>query len=414
MSSRDCNHIHNWMVVGASLLALSSALAVGVAVTIGFQKIILKRGDPESDHQVARDLISNSVAGALNSAMMYIGDRLNLYHALKEECATPGSSTTAIVLARKTGYNQRWLRDWLAHQAAMGVLILLPGSGDDDASLQYRLPWATAEVLGNPESPKYHVSMIQTVPGLVQRAHDTLPQAFVTGLGRPYDDPDVAEGLDRHHKQHIRDVFIPKVLPKAWNGKILNMLRRGCQVADLGCGAGAVPILLAQYFPHSQFHGFEISQVALDLFESNITSAQPLLQGNVVCHDARKTGESMGDYPDQFDIAIVFDVLHDATDPNDLIHQIRRALKPGGVLLLADIPSKEGVRENLKAMAMPDQYLGYSLCLCMSCSLSEQGGAGLGTLGFPISVARKMLLDGGFESVQLLSEETIARWYIVS
>jgi hypothetical protein len=83
------------------------------------------------------------------------------------------------------GYNQRWLREWLAQQAGMKVIRLLPGTGDDDASLHYRLPAATAEVLADPESKEYDISMIQMVPALVNRAKTMLPEAFVTGMGGP-------------------------------------------------------------------------------------------------------------------------------------------------------------------------------------------------------------------------------------
>ena len=44
----------------------------------------------------------------------------------------------------------------------------------------------------------------------------------------------------------------------------------------------------------------------------------------------------------------------------------------------------------------------FSTCLCMSCSLSEPGGAGLGTLGFTVPVARRMLgaLDGAGDDLR--------------
>ena len=38
----------------------------------------------------------------------------------------------------------------------------------------------------------------------------------------------------------------------------------------------------------------------------------------------------------------------------------------------------------------------------MSCALSEPGGAGLGTLGFTLPVARRMLADAAFTSVRVL------------
>jgi hypothetical protein len=70
-----------------------------------------------------------------------VGDKLDLYVHLREMCgcgtnekenndsssssSSSGGGVTAIELAHRTGYNQRWLREWLAQQAAMGILTLL-------------------------------------------------------------------------------------------------------------------------------------------------------------------------------------------------------------------------------------------------------------------------------------------------
>jgi hypothetical protein len=50
----------------------------------------------------------------------------------------------------------------------------------------------------------------------------------------------------------------------------------------------------------------------------------------------------------------------------------------------------------------------------MSCALSVEGGAGLGTLGFSLPVANKLLKAGGFEKVDVLFEKDNARWFVVT
>ena len=392
---------------------LGSALC-GAALTVAWSSArsrSRKKPDPETDHSIGHQLVWGNIRGAICSAMMYVGDRLEIYAALRELCREPGSSVTAITLARETGLNQRWLREWLAQQAAMGVLTLLPGTGDDDADLLYRLPAATAEVLANPDSQEYDVAMIHAVPSLVNRAKTMIPEAMRTGIGLPYNEAEVAHAIDRQHARHIRDVFVPKVLPKALDGGVVEMLQQGCKVCDLGCGAGGLILSLAEQFPKSSFHGFEISAVALERASFNSVSRK---LKNVVWHDANEKGHSLGDFRDEFDLALVYDVLHDSTNPADLIMQVKTALKPGhGVWLLADLPAHESVRANLTNVKGPETYFGISLCLCMSCSLSEHGGAGLGTLGFSVPVARKMLADGGFKQVEVLLEEDNARWFRV-
>ena len=388
---------------------LGSALG-GAAIYAGLKNILdKKKRDPEKDHAIAHELVWKCIGGAMQSSMLYIGDKLDLYATLRECCQTEGSSVTAVDLATISGFNQRWLREWLAQQAAMGVLQLLPGQGDDDESLHYRLPKATAEVLADPSSKEYDIAMISCVPSLVNRAKTMLPEAFRTGIGRPYDEPEVAEGIDRQHTVHIRDIFLPEVVPVAKNGSVLKLLQQGCSVADLGCGAGNLVIAMAKAFPNSNFHGFEVSKEALSIAAHHIAGSK---LRNVFLHDAND--DSLGDHVNTYDIITTYDVLHDAPNPAELIDQVRKAIKQNGTWLLADIPAEPTVRDNITKNATAGLYFAFSTCLCMSCSLSTKGGAGLGTLGFSIPVATKMLNAGGVNNVEVVLEKQNARWFVVS
>ena len=84
-----------------------------------------------------------------------------------------------------------------------------------------------------------------------------------------------------------------------------------------------------------------------------------------------------------------------------------------GVWLLADVAGEDGVRANVRANAAASTMLAFSTCLCMSCALSEEGGAGLGTLGFSTAVAKEMLGAGGFGRVRVLLEQDSTRWFEV-
>ena len=80
--------------------------------------------------------------------------------------------------------------------------------------------------------------------------------------------------------------------------------------------------------------------------------------------------------------------------------------------VLGDIPSHPTIRENLSQKPGAAIYFGFSVCLCMSSSCSVEGGAGLGTLGFSIPTAKKMLTECGFENVDVLWENADARWFL--
>lgn len=413
-----------------TVVALASALC-GAALYAGIQHLLLQRrrqppngnsggttpGDPETDYSFAHAKVWYCIGGALQAAQIYIGDRLELYSTLRRLCATPGSSVTATVLAQETGLHQRWLREWLAQQASMGILQLLPADNnhvtdvnvnDDDEHLHYRLPWATAQVLANPESDEYDICMVAVVPSLVNRAKTMLPQAFATGLGRPYDEAEVSDAIDRQHRLHIRNVLIPRIIPSTNNGAALRALQKGCKVADLGCGAGNLVIAMARAYPNSTVHGYEVSEQALSVGATELVKAK---LKNAFLIDAKD--DPLGDHVNEYDVIMTYDVLHDAPNPEELIQQVKAALKPGGFWILGDICSKPSVRENIASNPLAANMFAFSTCLCMSCSLSTPDGAGLGTLGFTVPVAEKMLHKGGFKSIKVVHEEPTVRWFEV-
>jgi 2-polyprenyl-3-methyl-5-hydroxy-6-metoxy-1,4-benzoquinol methylase len=184
----------------------------------------------------------------------------------------------------------------MAQQAAMGVLQLLPGDGDGDEDLRYRLPKAMAAVLADEASPEYDVALVQMVPSLVNRAKTTLPEAFATGLGLPYNDLDVALAIDRGHRKHIHHCVLPRVVPTAQMPDGISVhavLSAGAQVADLGCGGGSLVQALAKAYPRSTFHGYEVSDEALECCANTLAGVS-----NAVAYDARKAplGDASGAY----------------------------------------------------------------------------------------------------------------------
>ena len=83
-----------------------------------------------------------------------------------------------------------------------------------------------------------------------------------------------------------------------------------------------------------------------------------------------------------------------------MISKIRRALKPDGTWLIKDIRSKPTFEENLRNPMLALLY-GFSVSSCMSSALSEEGGMGLGTLGFNPEVAERMTREAGFTRFRL-------------
>jgi 2-polyprenyl-3-methyl-5-hydroxy-6-metoxy-1,4-benzoquinol methylase len=217
-----------------------------------------------------------------------------------------------------------------------------------------------------------------------------MPQSFRTGIGHNYDShgPEGAIGIERSFEPWNRSYLLPTVLP-ALDG-VVDRLESGITVADVGCGAGGALLLMAERFPRSTFHGYDISAYALARAEEKKAEAGV---DNVTFHDARDEP-----LPSDHSIGFVttFDCIHDMTHPPEMIEALRRAIAPDGSWLLVDIKAHETFALNAAKNPMASLMYGISVLSCMSSALSEPGGAGLGTLGLPASKAEEMALAAGF------------------
>jgi 2-polyprenyl-3-methyl-5-hydroxy-6-metoxy-1,4-benzoquinol methylase len=167
-------------------------------------------------------------------------------------------------------------------------------------------------------------------------------------------------------------------------------------VADVGCGGGVALLVLAQAFPASRFRGYDVSRHALERAERNRVEAGV---ENVSFHDPR---EEPLPVDGSLDLVLTFDCLHDMTHPADVTRAIHAALAPDGVWLIADIKAHDTFHGNVEENPMAAMMYGFSVMSCMSSALSEPGGAGLGTLGFPEAVARDMTEQAGFSRFRAL------------
>jgi ubiquinone/menaquinone biosynthesis C-methylase UbiE len=332
--------------------------------------------DPDRLKEFAKHVFGK-LEGAMTSAMIHLGDRLGLYRAM-----SGGAPLTSVELAQKTGLHERWVREWLHAQGAAGILEY---QGDG----RFTLGPEAELVLAQESHPAFGCGMFSSLPATIAVV-DALPEAFRTGVGLDYDafGPDGARGIERGFAPWFRALLVPFALPRVPD--VVPMLERGVRVADVGCGAGVALIEMAKAYPQSQFHGYDISQHALERAEANRIEAG---LRNVSFHDPRKEPLPADE---SFGFVTTFDCLHDMTDPGAAMRAIRGALSPDGVWLIADIKSRGGYEQNVAKNPMAALMYGTSVMSCMSSALSEPGGAGLGTLGFPEETARRMTREAGF------------------
>jgi 2-polyprenyl-3-methyl-5-hydroxy-6-metoxy-1,4-benzoquinol methylase len=316
--------------------------------------------------------------GAVVSTLIHLGDKLGLYKAMQD-----AGPLTADELAAKTGLHPRWVLEWLRNQGAAGMVEY---RGDD----RFELTPEQASVLADEEnSVLFAAGGFQGMPALAGLV-EPLQESFRTGVGLPYDaqGEDGNHGVARMFAPWFRHMLVPVILP-ALDG-VLEKLQAGAKVADVGCGAGIALITMAKAFPSSEFHGYELSKHALDLAARNLSESG---LSNVTFHDVR--GEALPD-DGSFDFITTFDCIHDMTHPTQVIGAIRRAVKPDGTYLIADIKGFPTYEENLAENPMVAMMYGFSVLSCMSSATSEPDGEGLGTLGFHEAVAREKTAAAGF------------------
>jgi 2-polyprenyl-3-methyl-5-hydroxy-6-metoxy-1,4-benzoquinol methylase len=331
--------------------------------------------DPNKLVQIA-DKAIGYLSGAGVSALVYLGDRLGLYRALSE--ARPCTSTE---LAAKTGLHERWVREWLHGQASAG-LVCHVGEG------RFELTNEQAAVLADEESPAFVAGGFALMFPLLQR-WEQLFESFRTGRGVPYNDlgADHAVGESRFSSPWMRANLVPVILP-GLDG-VVPKLSAGARVADVGCGSGNALLEIAKNYPQSDFHGYDSAPLAIGLAEANLARSG---LGNVTFH--RLAAERLP-RDAAFDFILTWDCLHDLTHPAEAMRAIRAAIKPDGTWLIVDINGAPTPEENY-SHALGGLLYSFSVLDCLACSTSVKGGAGLGTLGLPEPVARRMTTEAGF------------------
>jgi SAM-dependent methyltransferase len=233
---------------------------------------------------------------------------------------------------------------------------------------------------------------------------DDIASAFSTGTGLTYDQHG-AEGVHRTERMlgpWARLMLVPTIVP-ALDG-VVERLAAGALVADVGCGAGVALTTLAGAFPNSTFHGYELSQLAVERARARVTDAG-ISNVEIFHRRAEELPDGSG-----YSLVLTFDCLHDMTRPNDAASAIRRAIADDGTWLIKEVRCADtwaGNRRN----PMLAMFLGFSIAACMSSALSEPGGAGLGTIGLPPRTAEELTRRAGFTRFEVHDFEDPSNLY---
>ena len=322
------------------------------------------------------------------TALTHIGDRLGLYRAMQGAGALSSDE-----LANKLSFTERWVREWLHGQAAIGYVDYL-GDG------QFQLNDEAAAVFADESSPAFAVGGLGMLPPLLGTVVPQMQKVFETGIGLTYDafGPEFATSQERFWGPWFRNALVSAVLPDL--DGVVSKLQQGALVADIGCGAAVGLVEMAKAFPNSEFRGFDNSghalQRAAEVRDEAGVSNVKLLNPDI---------EPLSEQPD-YDLITTFDCIHDMTHPTPAIRAIRSSLKDDGTWFVADIHAGETLEENLaQDNPMLPMLYGFSVLCCLQSSTSAPDAEGLGTVGFGEATARRMTEEAGFTRFKRIQDD---------
>ncbi len=320
------------------------------------------------------------IGASMHGPAVLLGEQLGLYKALAEAGPVDPDG-----LAKKTGIAERYLREWLAGQAASGYI-------DYDAKAgKYSMSPEQKFVLTDENGPVFFPGVFYIV-GSMYKDQRRVAEAIQKGKGF---------GWGEHHN----DLFVGthKFFRPSYIGNLVSVwlptldgvvpkLQAGARVADVGCGLGSSTILMAKAFPKSHFYGYDLHLESIE-WARNVAVTEQVVSNTDFEMTTAKTFPGKG-----FDLVAYFDCLHDMGDPVGALNHAREALLPDGTVMVVEPPAKETLEDHLKSPLARGLY-NASLQICVPASLAQEGGRGLGAQASD-SALTEVFHKGGFTRVK--------------
>lgn len=317
--------------------------------------------------------------------MIGVGHQVGLFVTMRG-MAPAGS----VEIAAAAGLQERYVREWLGAMVTGGVVVVDEG--------RYTLPEEHAACLTGAESmagPSQYIAELG-------RVEQSIVQCFREGGGVPYEKyPRFHDIMAEDSAQFVGGALETHVLPLVPG--LVERLRAGIRVVDMGCGRGMTMARLAELFPASKFEGVDFSVEAIAYARKHSRSPNVSYRAE----DAEVALEAGA-----YDFVTTFDAIHDQGRPLAVLENIRRGLKDDGVYLMQEI---KGSSHHHGDIGHPLGTLLYTIsCMhCMTVSLA-QGGEGLGAM-WGEEKTREYLRRAGFTSIETheLAHDIQNYWYVV-
>ncbi|MFQ5494735.1 MAG: class I SAM-dependent methyltransferase [Phycisphaerae bacterium] len=322
------------------------------------------------------------MGAAASASLVLIGEKLGLYKALAD-CGPlePGG------LAERTGTAERYVREWLAAQAASGYVDHDPATG------RFSMNADQAAVFSDQNSPVYLAGGFTGIASLFLD-EPKISAAFRSGEGVAWHEHSECLfcGTEKFFRPGYMNHLVADWIP-ALEG-VREKLERGATVADVGCGHGISTTVMAKAFPRSRFVGF-------DYHEPSVVRAGEVAKEAGVENVTFEAAAAKTFPGRDYDLVAFFDCLHDMGDPVGAVSHVRQSLKSDGTLMIVEPFAHDELEKNLNPIGR--MYYCFSTMVCTPASLSQEVGLALGAQAGEKRL-REVVESGGFTRFRRATE----------
>ena len=343
-----------------------------------------------SDALVER--LFEATIGTLELFSIYLGTELGLYRTVEEH-----GPLTSDGLAERAGIAPRYAREW-CEQQAVAALLEVEDAAASAHERRYALSPDHARVLAHADDAAHVAPFAHLIAG-IGGVLPAVADAFRTGAGVPYE----RYGRDfRHGQGHINRPAFTDELPARWIPALTDVHERlqgseAVRVADVGCGQGWASMAVARAFPGARVDGF-------DLDEGSIADARRFAAEAGVERRTRFIAADAATIADHgpYDVVLILETLHDLSSPVEALAAARRALAPGGCVLVVD----ERVADTFTAPGdeVERMMFGWSVVHCLPTQMVDDDSAAIGT-AMRADTVRELAAGAGYSSTTVLDVE---------
>lgn len=303
------------------------------------------------------------ISAGYGGVMVSLGDKLGLYKAM-----AGGGPLSSHEVAKRSGCNERYVREWLNSQVAGGYVDYHP------SSKTYELTPEQAAILADDRSPVFLPHAWQVVASMWADEQKSLA-AFKTGKGVSWGEHDgrLFCGVAAFYRNGYSASLVTEWLP-ALTG-VVAKLEKGAKVADIGCGHGHSTVLMAKAFPKSRFWGFDVHAGSIEV------ARQVAREAGVADRVAFEVARADDYAKHGYDLICFFDCLHDMGRPIDAARYATTAMAEDGTLMLIEPFAGDRVEDNINPIGRI--YYAASTTMCCAHAISENGTHVLGAQAGP-------------------------------